>query len=185
MTGDDDARERFEALAAEVVEPVRRFLARRTDRDTADEVLAETLLVCWRRLDQVPDNALPWVYGVARNCLANVQRGDRRQVRLAARITVNAYPGQVFDGKVAFVYPTLTAETRTARVRIELANRDGRLKPAMYASVELLAGGIKGLTVPDSAVLDSGTRRIVLVQRGEGQFEPRPVKLGARADGRA
>ena len=84
----DDARERFEALAAEVVEPVRRFLARRTDRATADDVLAETLLVCWRRLEQVPENALPWVYGVARNCLANVQRGDRRQVRLAARITV-------------------------------------------------------------------------------------------------
>ena len=84
----DDARERFEALAAEVVEPVRRFLARRTDPDTADDVLAETLLVCWRRLDQVPENALPWVYGVARNCLANVVRGERRQVRLAARITV-------------------------------------------------------------------------------------------------
>jgi RNA polymerase sigma-70 factor, ECF subfamily len=83
----DDARERFEALAAEVVEPVRRFLARRTDPHTADDVLAETLLVCWRRLDQVPDNALPWVYGVARNCLSNIQRGDRRQVRLAARIT--------------------------------------------------------------------------------------------------
>jgi RNA polymerase sigma-70 factor (ECF subfamily) len=84
----DDARERFAALAAEVVEPVRRFLARRTDPDTADDVLAETLLVCWRRLDHVPDNALPWVYGVARNCLANIQRGDRRQVRLAARISV-------------------------------------------------------------------------------------------------
>jgi RNA polymerase sigma-70 factor (ECF subfamily) len=84
----DDARERFEALAAEVVEPVRRFLARRTDRDTADDVLAETLLVCWRRLDEVPEPALPWVYGVARNCLANATRGDRRQYRLAARITV-------------------------------------------------------------------------------------------------
>ena len=84
----DDARERFERLAAEVVEPVRRFLARRTDPDTAEDVLAETLLVCWRRLDHVPEHALPWVYGVARNCLANIQRGDRRQVRLAARITV-------------------------------------------------------------------------------------------------
>jgi RNA polymerase sigma-70 factor (ECF subfamily) len=85
---DEDARARFEALAAEVVEPVRRFLARRTGPDIADDVLAETLLVCWRRLDQVPENALPWVYGVARNCLANIQRGDRRQVRLAARISV-------------------------------------------------------------------------------------------------
>jgi RNA polymerase sigma-70 factor (ECF subfamily) len=91
---DDDARARFEALAAEVVEPVRRFLVRRTDRDTADDVLAETLLVCWRRLDQVPDNALPWVYGVARNCLANIQRGDRRQLRLAARITVVDPPSE-------------------------------------------------------------------------------------------
>jgi RNA polymerase sigma-70 factor (ECF subfamily) len=90
----DDARERFEALAAEVVEPVRRFLARRTDPDTAEDVLAETLLVCWRRLDSVPEHALPWVYGVARNCLANIQRGDRRQVRLAARITVVDPPEQ-------------------------------------------------------------------------------------------
>jgi len=85
---DADARERFEALAAEVVEPVRRFLARRTDRDTADDVLSETLLVCWRRLDEVPEPALPWVYGVARLCLANAGRSDRRQRRLAARITV-------------------------------------------------------------------------------------------------
>jgi RNA polymerase sigma-70 factor (ECF subfamily) len=84
----DDARERFEALAAEVVEPVRRFLARRTDRDTADDVLSETLLVCWRRLDDVPEHALPWVYGVARHCLENAERGERRQRRLAARITV-------------------------------------------------------------------------------------------------
>jgi RNA polymerase sigma-70 factor (ECF subfamily) len=91
----DDARERFEAIAAEVVEPVRRFLARRTDPDTAEDVLAETLLVCWRRLEQVPENALPWVYGVARNCLANIQRGDRRQVRLAARISVVDPPDEV------------------------------------------------------------------------------------------
>ena len=72
---DDQARERFEALAGKVVEPVRRFLARRTDRDTADDVLAETLLVCWRRLDEVPDLALPWVYGVARLC-QHAERAD-------------------------------------------------------------------------------------------------------------
>ena len=82
----DDARERFEGIAAELVEPVRRFLARRTDPATADDVLAETLLVCWRRARTTAGAALPWVYGVARDCLANVQRGERRQVRLAARI---------------------------------------------------------------------------------------------------
>ena len=113
---DDEARERFEALAAEVVEPVRRFLARRTDPDTADDVLAETLLVCWRRLDQVPDHALPWVYGVARNCLANVQRGDRRQVRLAARITVVDPPQETVrepdppDPRVAAVLAAMRPE---------------------------------------------------------------------------
>jgi RNA polymerase sigma-70 factor (ECF subfamily) len=84
----DLRRERFEALAPALVEPLRRFLARRTDPATADDVLAETLLVCWRRLDDVPDEALPWAYGVARNCLANAQRGVRRQERLAARIAV-------------------------------------------------------------------------------------------------
>jgi Cu(I)/Ag(I) efflux system membrane fusion protein len=111
--------------------------------------------------------------------LALVQQGQ------AAKITVNAYPGKVFAGKVAFVYPTVTPETRTAKVRIELANPGGLLKPAMYASVELLAGRAKRkvLAVPDSAVLDSGTRQIVLVQRGEGLFESRPVKLGISADG--
>ncbi len=102
-----------------------------------------------------------------------------------AKIMVNAYPGKVFTGKVAFVYPTVTPETRTAKVRIELANPGGLLKPAMYTSVELAAGRsrAKVLAVPDSAVLDSGTRQIVLVQRGEGAFEPRPVKLGMYADG--
>jgi len=103
----------------------------------------------------------------------------------AARISVNAYPGKVFSGKVAFVYPTVTPETRTAKVRIELSNPGGQLKPAMYANVELITGRVKDkvLAVPDSAVIDSGTRQIVLVQRGEGLFEPRPVKLGMYADG--
>jgi RNA polymerase sigma-70 factor (ECF subfamily) len=87
MSG-DARRARFEAIAPALVEPLRRFLARRTDAATADDVLADTLLVCWRRLDDVPDEALPWAYGVACNCLANAQRGARRQDRLAARIAV-------------------------------------------------------------------------------------------------
>jgi len=100
--GDDDGpgqetAARFEAVAAQVVEPVRRFLARRTDPDTADDVLADTLLVLWRRLDDVPagDEALPWAYAVARNALANAERGARRQRRLAHRITVTDPPTEV------------------------------------------------------------------------------------------
>lgn len=117
MGGDEAAarRKRFEALAAEVVEPVRRFLARRTDLDTADDVLAEVLLVCWRRLDDVPAEALPWTYGVARLCLANVERGSRRQRRLAARITTVDPPREVApedepDDRVALVLATLRPE---------------------------------------------------------------------------
>ncbi|WP_134766877.1 sigma-70 family RNA polymerase sigma factor [Nocardioides sp. 1609] len=81
-------RERLEDVAAEIVEPLRRYLARRTDAATADDVLADTLLVCWRRIDEVPDDALPWAYGVARRCLANAERGARRQRRVAGRIAV-------------------------------------------------------------------------------------------------
>ena len=84
----EERRARFERVAPELVEPLRRYLARRTDPATADDVLSDTLLVCWRRLDAMPERALPWAYGVARNCLANADRGGRRQRRLAARIAV-------------------------------------------------------------------------------------------------
>ena len=91
-------RERFEALVPALVDPLRRFLARRTDPATADDVLAETLLVCWRRLDDLPEEPLPWAYGVARNCLANATRGVRRQERLAARIAVVDPPAATTSG---------------------------------------------------------------------------------------
>ena len=93
---DAGRRARFEAVAGLVTEPVRRFLARRTDAETADDVLADTLLVCWRRLDDVPDGdeALPWAYGVARHALANAERSARRQRRLAYRITVVDPPSE-------------------------------------------------------------------------------------------
>jgi len=97
----DDRRLRFEAVAPAVIDAVRRFLARRTDPATADDVLQETLLVCWRRFDEMPDEAVvPWAYGVARNCLANAERSRRRQGRLLTRIwrldrpaAVSAEPG--------------------------------------------------------------------------------------------
>jgi len=82
-------RARFETLVREeLMEPLRRFLVRRTDPATADDVLAETLLVCWRRFDELPEQPVPWAYGVARNCLANAQRSVRRQERVAAKLTV-------------------------------------------------------------------------------------------------
>lgn len=102
-----------------------------------------------------------------------------------AKLGIVAYPGKAFTGKVVFLYPTVDTSTRTAKVRIELDNPDGLLKPAMFVNVELATGDARGelLAVPESAVLDSGTRQLVLVRRGEGLFEPRTVRLGMRADG--
>lgn len=100
-------------------------------------------------------------------------------------IAVNAYPNRKFAGKVAFIYPTVNRDTRTARVRIEVANPDGALKADMYASVLLNAEAVmeETLAIPDSAVIDSGRRQIVIVDIGMGRFDPREVRLGARGDG--
>ena len=127
-------------------------------------------------LFQVADISTVWVQAdVFEQDIGNLHPGQKATVR------VNAYPGEVFMGSIAYVYPTLKAETRTVPVRIELPNPGGTLKPAMYADVDIPVGGNEPvLTVPISAVIDSGQRQIVLVQLGEGRFEPRPVKLGAR-----
>jgi RND family efflux transporter MFP subunit len=129
-------------------------------------------------LYQVADLSSVWVVAdVFEQDIGLVKPGAKAKVR------INAYPDKVFEGKVSYVYPTLTAETRTVPVRVELANPGQLLKPAMFAQVELPVSG-KGqvVTVPTSAVIDSGTRQIVLVQAGEGRFEPREVKLGARSE---
>lgn len=130
-------------------------------------------------LYQIADLSTVWV-------LADVFEQDLAVVRPGqpAKIGIDAYPGKEFNGKVTFIYPTVTPETRTAKVRVELANPQGLLKPAMYARVEIVSGrGRNVLSVPDSSVLDTGTRQVVLVDLGEGRFEPRPIKPGARADG--
>ena len=103
----------------------------------------------------------------------------------AVQAHITAYPDRLFSGKVGFIYPTLTTETRTVKLRVELSNTEGLLKPGLYGSVTLATQADKDahLAVPDSAVIDSGARQIVLLQRGEGRFEPRAVKLGRQADG--
>ena len=128
-------------------------------------------------LYQIADLSSVWV-------LADVFEQDIGLVRMgaAARVRINAYPDKVFEGKVSYVYPTLKAETRSVPVRIELANPGLLLKPAMFAQVELpVSGAGPMVSVPVSAVIDSGTRQIVLVQTGAGRFEPRAVRLGARS----
>ncbi|HEX6734332.1 MAG TPA: efflux RND transporter periplasmic adaptor subunit [Azonexus sp.] len=127
-------------------------------------------------LYQIADTSSVWVQAdVFEQDVAAVGVGQK------ARIRINAYPGQVFEGRIAYVYPTLKEDTRTVPVRIELPNPQGKLKPAMYAEVEIpVAGAAPVVTVPVSAVIDSGSRQVVIVQLGEGRFAPRPVKLGQR-----
>jgi membrane fusion protein, copper/silver efflux system len=119
--------------------------------------------------------------------LADVQEQDLGAIRQgqSARISFVAFPGRTFTGKVDFIYPTVTANTRTGRVRIVLGNPDGTLRESMYATVLIDTPAIAGntLAVPDSAVIDSGTRQVVLVVKGAGRFEPREVKLGAHGGG--
>jgi RND family efflux transporter MFP subunit len=129
-------------------------------------------------LYQVTDLSSVWV-------LADVFEQDIGFVKTgaAAKVRINAYPDRQFEGKVTYVYPTLSTATRTAQVRVELANPGQLLKPGMFAQVEVgVPSRSNAVTVPVSAVIDSGTRRIVLVQAREGRFEPREVKLGARSD---
>jgi len=89
----EDRRERFEALAAEVWDPLQRYLRRRCAQDVADDVLSDVLLVLWRRLDDAPAGAeLPWSYAVARGCLANARRGEERRLSLVSRMRRERLP---------------------------------------------------------------------------------------------
>ena len=119
--------------------------------------------------------------------IADVAEQDIAQVRIGAtaKVTFRAFPNETFEGRVSFVLHELEMATRTAKVRIEVANPDHRIKHEMFADVDINAGDgdPERLAVPASALIDSGNRRVVLVQRGEGRFEPRPVKVGLRGDG--
>jgi len=94
------------------------------------------------------------------------------------------YPDRVFTGKVDLIYPHFNRETRTARLRVELVNKEDLLRPDMYVDVEIATGAAApDLTVPESAVIDTGTRQVVLVDKSEGRFEPREIKPGRRSSG--
>lgn len=100
-----------------------------------------------------------------------------------ATVSLSYYPGQVFKGKVVYIYPYLKGKTRTIRIRFEFPNTpDWKLKPEMFSNVEVKIKLGRKLAVPEEAVLDSGTRQIVFVDKGEGLFEPREVKLGTKVD---
>jgi membrane fusion protein, copper/silver efflux system len=130
-------------------------------------------------LFRIADHSVVWV-------MADVAEGDLGALKpgQSVKVTTRAHPGRVFNGKVSVVYPHLMKETRTVRVRIELPNPDLALLPDMYADVDIATGSDEPVVaVPESAVIDSGARQVVILDRGEGRFEPREVKLGRKGDG--
>jgi Cu(I)/Ag(I) efflux system membrane fusion protein len=127
---------------------------------------------------RIVDHSVVWM-------MANVAEGDIDAVKPgeSVKVTTRAHPGRAFMGTVTVIYPYLTKETRTIPVRIEMPNPDMALLPDMYGDVEIATGNVTALTVPSSAVIDSGNRQVVLVDLGNGRYEPRKVKLGRRGDG--
>jgi membrane fusion protein, copper/silver efflux system len=118
--------------------------------------------------------------------LALAYESDLASLRVGqpAGATVNAYPGRSFAGRIAFIEPVLDPQTRTARVRIVLPNPRGELKPGMFADARLQIPLGRRLSVPRSAVIDTGTRQVVYVETSPGTFAARDVKVGPTAKDR-
>ena len=130
-------------------------------------------------LFKVADVSVVWALAdIAERDLAMVAVGQQAIVR------PRGTPGRSFKGRIAVIYPELNKETRTLRVRIELANPNHALMHNMYTEVEIASGSDKPmLAVPDNAVVDSGEKQVVIIDRGDGKFEPRVIKTGQRGEG--
>jgi membrane fusion protein, copper/silver efflux system len=130
-------------------------------------------------LFRIADHQLVWV-------LIDIAERDLAQVAVGTKVTIRprALGARTFTGEVALIYPHMMTQTRTARIRIEVPNPDEALRPEMYVDAEIETGAPGPvLAVPESAVLDSGTRQAVLIDKGEGRFEPREVKSGRHGGG--
>jgi Cu(I)/Ag(I) efflux system membrane fusion protein len=130
-------------------------------------------------LFRVADTSVVWaMVDVAERDLGALAAGQPVIVR------ARGFAGREFTGKINVIYPQVNRETRTVRVRVELANPDAALLPDMYVDAEIDTGSPQPvLAVPESSVLDTGSRQVVFVERGQGRFEPRDVKLGQRGGG--
>jgi membrane fusion protein, copper/silver efflux system len=118
--------------------------------------------------------------------LVDVAEQDYARLRVGQKVAIRArgLPDRVFSGEVTVIYPQINPETRTARLRVELANADLLLRPDMYVDAEILAGGQDAIvSAPESAVIETGKRALVLLDKGDGRFEPREVSLGRRGEG--
>jgi RND family efflux transporter MFP subunit len=126
------------------------------------------------KLYTVADLFSVWIYAqVFQTDIGRIKPGD------VAAVTVDSYPGKTFTGRVDFILPQVDMNTRTVRVRLAFPNPGLLLKPGMFVNVVLKAPAGRGLTIPASSIFHSGTRNLVFVNRGEGNFEPREVELGS------
>ena len=130
-------------------------------------------------LFRIADISTVWV-------LADVAERDLAAIAVGQTATVKprAYPGRTFTGKITLIYPSINKQTRTARVRVELTNPENMLMPDMYTDVEIASGSeVPVIAVPENAVINSGTRQVVIVDKSDGRFEPREVKTGPSGGG--
>lgn len=129
---DDARRDRFEEVVAAVYEPIQRYLGRRVPPDDVGELLDDTLLVLWRRIDDVPtDDPLPWSYGVAKHCLANRRRSHRRHLRLVGRVTAESRSHRPLT-------PEATTDTEAALSRaLDILNEFDREMVRLWAWEQL------------------------------------------------
>ena len=117
--------------------------------------------------------------------LADIYEYELPFVRLGqqASVQLSYMPGETFTGRAIYIYPSLNAETRTAKVRFEFTNPQGKLKPEMYANVEIKVRLGQKLAVPEGAIIDTGIRQMAIIDKGNGYFEPREVKVGSKVEG--
>jgi len=126
-------------------------------------------------LVELADLGLVWVWAeFYENELSMLQTGQK------IALTAKSYPGQNFDGTVSLINPFLDQVKRTAKVRIDIPNADFKLRPGMYVNAELVMNMGEALTVPVSAIMPTGERNVVFIDKGEGKLEPRIVQLGAK-----
>jgi len=147
---------------------------------TGKEIFEGTRVMPGMDLLTVTDLSRVWID-------ADLYEYEAQSVRVgqAALLDTVADPGTKRKGRVAFIYPTFSPETRTLKVRFEFPNPGLRLKPQMYANVSLDLHSVTGVVVPDSALIETGVRVIAFVDAGDGSFEPREVKVGVRGNGKA
>jgi len=147
---------------------------------TGKEIFEGTRVMPGMDLLTITDLSRVWIE-------ADLYEYEAQSVRVGqtAALDTVADPGTKLEGRVAFIYPTFSPETRTLKVRFEFPNPRLRLKPQMYANVSLDLRSVTGVVVPDSALIETGVRQIAFVDTGDGTFVPREVKVGVRGNGKA